>query len=663
MQWPKTIGLKADRLSSAAWVGIFSLFLALLPGNVFAQPRSSQQILDGNLEVVHEDRDPGSRYRYFLHTATERLELIFATDPPGLRTGDRVRARGLRKNNVLALSSGSSVQTLSAALPNTFGAQKTIVILVLFNDKPTPPYSVSTAESVFNTASNFDLENSYAQTWMTGVANPGAAADVYGWFTINQSSTVCDSGTTASLADQAAVSAGANLSQYNRKVYAFPKNACTWWGLGTVGGNPSRAWINGSLQLRVVGHEMGHNLGLYHSHSLDCGSAVVGGNCTSSDYGDTLDIMGSSSQHYNAFQKERLGWLDYGVSPPMTTVQSDGIYWIASYESNDSDPKALKILKSTDPATGKRTYYYAEYRRAIGFDSSLASNGNVLNGVVIHIGTEGSGNSSFLLDFTPATSSWSDPALVVGQTYTDAAAGVTLTVMSADSGGANVSVTFSSGTSSSGTTTCVRANPAVTLSPASQSVTVGNSATYSVTVANKDNSYCAASAFALSAAMPAGLTASLGSSSLSLSPGASATTTLLVDSSSSLPGGTYNFTVSGTNSLAPAYSSLASGQESLIGSLQATVTTDKPTYNRKQTVLITIAVSSSGSSVANASVKLTITRSDGQVLTQNLITGSNGTAVYRPRLDRKDSFGTYQVKADATFSGMSASGTTSFVVQ
>src|SRR5262249_3496823 len=161
-------------------------------------------------------------------------------------------------------------------------------------------------------------------------------------------------------------------------------------------------------------------------------------------------------------------------------------------------------------------------------------------------------------------------------------------------------------------TTCVRANPAVTLSPASQSVTVGNSATYSVTVGNKDNSYCGASAFALSAAMPAGLTASLGSSSLSLAPGASATTTLLVDSASSLPGGTYNFTVSGTNSLAPAYSSLASGQESLIGSLQATVTTDKPTYNRKQAVLITIAVSSSGSSVANASVKLTITRSDGQ---------------------------------------------------
>src|SRR5215475_2599432 len=61
------------------------------------------------------------------------------------------------------------------------------------------------------------------------------------------------------------------------------------------GSNPSKAWINGSLQLRVVAHEMGHNLGLYHSHSMSCGSAVIGNPCTSSDYGDSFDTMGSSS--------------------------------------------------------------------------------------------------------------------------------------------------------------------------------------------------------------------------------------------------------------------------------------------------------------------------------------------------------------------------------
>ncbi len=34
---------------------------------------------------------------------------------------------------------------------------------------------------------------------------------------------------------------GVDLSLYTRYVYAFPNNACTWWGLGSVGGNPSQA--------------------------------------------------------------------------------------------------------------------------------------------------------------------------------------------------------------------------------------------------------------------------------------------------------------------------------------------------------------------------------------------------------------------------------------
>src|SRR6202040_3472202 len=99
----------------------------------------------------------------------------------------------------------------------------------------------------------FDLENSYGQTWLTG--------DVFGWYTIALSSTVCDYSTLATQAKSAAAAAGVNLSNYPRHVIAFPDNACGWWGLGTVGGNPSTAWINGSFELMVVGHEMGHNFG------------------------------------------------------------------------------------------------------------------------------------------------------------------------------------------------------------------------------------------------------------------------------------------------------------------------------------------------------------------------------------------------------------------
>ena len=105
-----------------------------------------------------------------------------------------------------------------------------------FQDKATQPYTVVTAQrTVFTTTSNFDLENSYGQTWLTGT--------VVGWYAISLSSTVCDYSTLASQAKSAAQAAGVNLSAYTRYVYAFPQNACTWWGLGSVGGNPSQAWI------------------------------------------------------------------------------------------------------------------------------------------------------------------------------------------------------------------------------------------------------------------------------------------------------------------------------------------------------------------------------------------------------------------------------------
>jgi hypothetical protein len=525
--------------------------LAISTGRSLAQPGPPEVELEGTVEVLHEDRDVGSRYVYFLQTATERLELLFASDPPALESGDRIRAKGLRTNGVLALTSGSSTTTLSSGLKNTFGVQKTLVILVNFQNDPKEPYTVSSATGVMDTTSNHYLEGSYQQTSLDGT--------VVGWYTIEYSSNNCDYNKIASFAEQAAAANGVDVSSYPRRVYAFPKNACTWWGLGTVGGNPSRAWINGTFSLKVVGHEAGHNHGLYHSRSLECGSVVLASNCTINEYGDSLDIMGNpSSGHFNAFQKERLGWLNYDISPPITAVQADGVYWVAPYEANNSDPKALKILKSTDSTTGKSTYYYVEHRTATGFDSFVSSNGNVLSGVVIHTGSESSANSSYLLDMTADTSSWNDPALVVGQSYSDPDAGVTITVLSADSLGASVSVTFAGGGGGGGTT-CVQSNPTVSISPSgTQSVLPGALVSYTVSVANNDNSSCSSSTFNLSAAVPSGWTGSLGSASLSVSPGASASTTLQVTSSGSAAPGSYSVGVTATDSASPSYSGSAS---------------------------------------------------------------------------------------------------------
>ena len=539
--------------------------------------------MEGTLQVLIEDRYDGSRQLSYLETDSgERFALHFATPPTRLMTGERVIVTGFRTDSSIAVDSedisvrrvttGATTSGMQATsvMSGAFGARKTAVILVNFTDKATQPYTVANArDTVFTTVSNFDLENSYGQTWLTG--------DVFGWYTIAQSATVCDSNTTVNLAKSAAAAAGANLSNYNHFVIGFPGNACGWWGLGTVGGAPSTAWINGSFALQVVAHEMGHNFGLYHSHSLDCGSVPLGTGCTMDEYGDIVDNMGYSSYHFNAYQKERLGWLNYGASPPVTTVSSSGTYTISPMETAGSSSKALKIAR-----TGTSSYFYLELRRGIGYDAALVSNSNITNGVVVHLASPSDGNSSDLLDMT-ATATFSDPALTVGQTFTDSLSGVRITVNAVSATDASVSVTMggapsptptpspSASPSPSPTPThtatptptpapsCTHVSPLVTLTTTQAAgVASGTQVTYTLTVTNRDASPCTTSTFTLTNAVPSGWTGALTAGSLSLAKGATGSTTLKVTSSFSAANGAYTVSATGKNSSATTAAATAS---------------------------------------------------------------------------------------------------------
>jgi hypothetical protein len=614
--------------------------------------------IEGELEVISECDEENSRLLYFVKTGTERLPLYFSKQPDEeLLTGAKIRLKGVRLGDAVVTDNTVSkdFQTTESVLSNTFGEQKVLVLLVNFQDNQTQPYTIDQANNLlFNSSNsssvtNYYREASYGQTWITG--------ETFGYFTLPMNTGNCDGQSQiATYAKQAATNAGININNYSKFMYVYPRMSCTYTGWGEIGGR--QTWINGSLILRTTAHELGHNLGLYHSRAMDCGGTVLGSTCTTIEYGNTVDMIGASgvTGHFHAYQKDRLGWLNYGSSPSITTVQSSGNYYIAGYSPQNSGSKALKILKSTD-SLGRKTWYYVEFRRPFGFDSFISNNSNLMNGVMVTM-DESIGAENYLLDMTPETTSRSDAALTVNRSYTDSAIAMTITPLSVDSSGANVNISF-------GAIPCNMSNPTINVTPSgTQWIGSGGSANYTVTVTNNNSSNCSANGFNLQASLPSGWTSSTPTPTLNIAPGTAVTTTVQINAPSNAVEGFYALGISAVNNTAASYSATASLNCAVYASLSVTASPGKSEYTRKESASVTATVSANGSPVSGGSVAFTMTKPDGSRVTSNTTTTANGSAAFSYRFNaKKDPPGVYQVTVNAGMNGITGNGSTSFMVR
>lgn len=218
---------------------------------------------------------------------------------------------------------------------------------------------------------------------------------------------------------------------YHHVVAYFPLDSgCKWAGLGSVSGN--FIWLNGYNTIHVLGHELGHNLGLSHSDGYHCWSDAdrqnpvpLSGNCAVKGYDDPWDQMGNGTGELSAANLDLLGVLGAGGTQQATAGRPVVLAPL-------SGGKGLRQI--TYPV-GTRTYYL-EYRDGGRLDHPFSQWGT---GLAVRFTdtspADGYARDHQLVSYHPGApvlrpgEGWNDPAGTISiRTAAVTAAGLTVTV-------------------------------------------------------------------------------------------------------------------------------------------------------------------------------------------------------------------------------------------
>ena len=626
----------------------------------------SRGIWEGPVDYIVFDDETMMNHRKDIHLAAangEVLDIYFpnGVEPPGLKCGEILRVEGVRSGNRVAAANGDlSGGSVAGAGCTSQGTQNVAVILISFPGIPLPSNVTNSGVHNIFFASTGRSVKRYWEDASYGKAS--AAGNVFGPYELSQSYS-CDDYYNMRTAAIAAADADAVFTSYTRIMIVFPNpGGCGWAGLGTLGCSSigsqdgtftaSTSWLLASYMgsidngVKLATHEGGHNLSLHHASSRDFAAEALGNLSaagTLSEYGDVFSTMGSwNLGHYAAPHKQQISWFSSGN---VETLEASATRTVQPFEILTGGLQALKIRRGT----GNNSWLWIEYRKALGdYDATLPS--QIFSGATIHYADSSTGTHTHLLDFTPETSSWSDPALAAGKSWTDPYSNVSIQVVSVDASGVTLNVTY-------GALPCVTANPTVTISPSSASTAAGGEAYYqNLIVYNNDSAGCTSKSFDLSTLLHDAInnmvshSTTFGSAPLpNVAPGGSASTTMRVFIPTGTSVGSYTVDATANDG---ASSDTGSAGLMVVAPPTITVSVSGTTYAPRSTVSMSATVLSGGSPAPGASVSFTMTKPNNAATTKTATTNSSGVATWSYKLGPNDPNGQYWVAGQATYNSM-----------